>query len=79
MRKVRQAEKPVDEKKESRNQVDFLDSALRHYLKLSLKETAKIYEGEEITVDKLCNLLADRELDSWLDVFFREYKKTIGI
>lgn len=78
VRKVRQAEKPVEEKKE-RNPVDALDSLLRHYLKLSLKETAKINEGVETTVDKLCNLLADKELDNWLDVFFQEYKKAIGI
>lgn len=79
VRKVRQAEKTVEEKKESLNPVDVLDSLLRHYLKLSLKETAKINEGVETTVDKLCNLLADKELDAWLDVFFQEYKKAIGI
>lgn len=59
--------------------LDALNTNLKSYLKLALREIAKINTGVESSVDAVCNHLADDAIDVWLDVFFDQYKKAIGI
>ena len=78
VRKIKEAVKP-EVLHPGEKSLDVLNSNLKSYLKLALKEMATINTGIETSFDYVCNCLADNTIDTWLDVFFHQYKLAIGI